>query len=77
MPPSVPCPTCRVTVRLITVVRNVSGRRLRVAHRLIDLSHPLEPGMPAYPGLPVPQFGTHFTHDESAARRLYRRLSEA
>ncbi len=39
--------------------------------RLIDLSHPLEPGMPAYPGLPVPQFGTHFTHDESAARGLY------
>jgi kynurenine formamidase len=39
--------------------------------RLIDLSHPLEPGMPAYPGLPVPQFGTHFTHDESAGRGIY------
>jgi beta-glucuronidase len=31
--PSVPCPTCRVTVRLITVVRNVSGRRRRVRVR--------------------------------------------
>lgn len=39
--------------------------------RLIDLSHPLEPGMPAYPGLPVPHFGTHFTHEESAARGTY------
>jgi kynurenine formamidase len=39
--------------------------------RLIDLSHVLEPGMPAYPGLPVPEFGTHFTHAESAARGSY------
>ena len=39
--------------------------------RLIDLSHVLELGMPAYPGLPVPQFGTHFTHEESAARGTY------
>lgn len=39
--------------------------------RLIDLSHALEPGMPAYPGLPVPHFGTHFTHEESAARGTY------
>ena len=39
--------------------------------RLIDLSHALEPGMPAYPGLPVPHFGTHFTHEESAARATY------
>ena len=31
-------------------------------NRLIDLSHPLEPGMPAYPGLPVPQFRTWMTH---------------
>ena len=31
--PSVPCPTCRVTVRLITVVRNVSSRRRRVRVR--------------------------------------------
>jgi glycosyl hydrolase family 2 len=31
--PSVPCPTCRVTVRLITVVRNISGRRRRVRVR--------------------------------------------
>jgi kynurenine formamidase len=39
--------------------------------RLIDLSHALEPGMPAYPGLPAPVFATVFTHDESAARGLY------
>jgi arylformamidase len=38
---------------------------------LIDLSHALEPGMPAYPGLPAPIFATVFTHDESAARGLY------
>src|SRR4051794_8472070 len=31
--PSVPCPTCRVTVRLITLVRNVSGRSRRVRVR--------------------------------------------
>jgi glycosyl hydrolase family 2 len=31
--PSVPCPTCRVSVRLTTVVRNVSGRRRRVRVR--------------------------------------------
>src|SRR3954452_23613947 len=31
--PSVPCPTCRVTVRLITAVRNVSGRTRRVRVR--------------------------------------------
>jgi arylformamidase len=38
---------------------------------LIDLSHVLEPGMPAYPGLPVPEFHTWFTHAESAARGTY------
>jgi len=31
--PSVPCPTCRVAVRLITVVRNVSARARRVRVR--------------------------------------------
>src|SRR3954451_4227367 len=31
--PSVPCPACRVTVRLTTVVGNVSGRRRRVRVR--------------------------------------------
>jgi beta-galactosidase/beta-glucuronidase len=31
--PSVPCPTCQVTARLTTIVRNVSGRRLRVRVR--------------------------------------------
>jgi beta-glucuronidase len=31
--PSVPCPTCRVSVRLITAVRNVSSRRQRVRVR--------------------------------------------
>ena len=31
--PSVPCPTCRVTARLITVVRNTTGRRQRVQVR--------------------------------------------
>jgi beta-glucuronidase len=31
--PSVPCPTCAVSVRLVTVVRNVSARRRRVRVR--------------------------------------------
>ena len=38
---------------------------------LIDLSHRLEPGMPAYPGLPEPQFGTHLAHDDAAGQRRY------
>jgi kynurenine formamidase len=38
---------------------------------LVDLSHRLEPGMPAYPGLPVPQFRTWLTHAESASRGTY------
>ncbi len=38
---------------------------------LIDLSHPLHPGMPAYPGLPIPQFRTWLTHAESATRAAY------
>jgi kynurenine formamidase len=38
---------------------------------LVDLSHVLGPGMPAYPGLPEPQFHTWFTHAESAARGTY------
>jgi kynurenine formamidase len=37
----------------------------------LDLSHRLESGMPAYPGLPEPLFHTWFTHAESAARSLY------
>lgn len=38
---------------------------------IIDLSHRLESGMPAYPGLPEPQFRTWFTHAESAERGMY------
>ena len=38
---------------------------------MIDLSHMLESGMPSYPGLPVPQFRTWFTHEESASRGTY------
>ena len=39
--------------------------------RLIDLSHPLEPDMPSYPGLPAPQFRTWVTHAESVSRWSY------
>lgn len=39
--------------------------------RLIDLSHSLEPDMPSYPGLPVPQFRTWVTHAESMSRGAY------
>ena len=38
---------------------------------IVDLSHPLEPGMPSYPGLPEPRFETVWTHAESAARGTY------
>ncbi len=38
---------------------------------IVDLSHPLVPGMPSYPGLPEPRFETVFTHAESAARGAY------
>lgn len=38
---------------------------------IIDLSHPLTPGMPSYPGLPEPQFNTFLTHAGSAAHRSY------
>src|SRR5580765_7339046 len=38
---------------------------------IVDLSHPLQPGMPSYPGLPEPELTTFFTHAESAARSLY------
>lgn len=37
----------------------------------IDLSHRLAPGMPAYPGLPVPRFHTFLSHDESARHATY------
>jgi arylformamidase len=39
--------------------------------RFIDLSHILKTGMPSYPGVPEPQFGTVFTHEESAHRGTY------
>jgi kynurenine formamidase len=38
---------------------------------IIDLSHPLEPGMPSYPGLPVPKFHVFLSHDEAAQHAQY------
>ena len=38
---------------------------------LIDLSHVLEPDMPSYPGLPVPQFRAWLTHAESPTHASY------
>lgn len=38
---------------------------------IIDLSHPLEPGMPSYPGLPVPKFHVFLSHDDAAAQSKY------
>jgi kynurenine formamidase len=35
---------------------------------MIDLSHPLEPGMPSYPGLPEPELRTWLTHEENEER---------
>jgi arylformamidase len=33
---------------------------------IFDLSHPLEPGMPCYPGLPAPKFHTFLAHGDAA-----------
>jgi arylformamidase len=38
---------------------------------IIDLSHKLEPGMPAYPGLPVPQFHTFLAHGDAPSHAQY------
>ena len=38
---------------------------------IVDLSHRLEPGMPSYPGLPVPQFHTFLTHGDAAKHEHY------
>jgi kynurenine formamidase len=38
---------------------------------IVDLSHPLEPGMPSYPGLPRPQFSAFLTHDDRARQSHY------
>src|SRR5882762_10724718 len=38
---------------------------------IIDLSHRLEPGMPSYPGLPVPEFGTFLAHCDAARHAHY------
>jgi kynurenine formamidase len=34
----------------------------------LDLSHPLEDGMPCYPGLPRPKIASHFDHAGSRSR---------
>ncbi len=38
---------------------------------IVDLSHRLEPGMPSYPGLPVPKFHTFLAHGDSAQHTHY------
>ncbi len=38
---------------------------------IVDLSHPLESGMPSYPGLPVPKFHIFLAHDTQAAHARY------
>lgn len=38
---------------------------------LVDLSHPLRPGMPSYPGLPAPEFGTFLAHCDAANAERY------
>ena len=36
--------------------------------RLIELSHPIEPGMTTYPGLPAPAVSDFLSHEDSRAR---------
>jgi len=38
---------------------------------IVDLSHRLEPGMPSYPGLPVPKFHIFLAHGDSAQHAHY------
>jgi arylformamidase len=38
---------------------------------VIDLSHVIEPGMPAYPGLPEPKFRTFLAHGNAARHAQY------
>jgi arylformamidase len=38
---------------------------------IVDLSHRIEPGMPAYPGLPEPKFHVFLAHDASAKQTQY------
>jgi kynurenine formamidase len=42
-----------------------------VTQMIIDLSHPLEAGMPSYPGLPVPKFHVFLSHDDAAEQGKY------
>src|SRR5688572_12315477 len=39
--------------------------------RIVDLSHPLAPNMPSYPGLPEPHFYVWMSHADSAGRGTY------
>jgi len=38
---------------------------------IIDLSHPLEVGMPSYPGLPAPKFSVFLSHNDHARQSKY------
>ena len=38
---------------------------------IVDLSHKLAPGMPAYPSLPVPQFDVFLAHDDVSQSSRY------
>ena len=42
--------------------------RVRPGRRLIDLSHPIEPGMTTYPGLPGPILSDFLSREDSRAR---------
>ena len=41
------------------------------ASMILDLSHKLAPGMPAYPGLPVPKFHVFLAHDDASRQTHY------
>jgi kynurenine formamidase len=38
---------------------------------IVDLSHRLEPGMPAYPGLPIPKFNVFLSHNDPTQSARY------
>ncbi len=38
---------------------------------IVDLSHPIKPGMPSYPGLPEPKFRAVLSHDDPSRQKNY------
>src|SRR5262249_37638496 len=53
------------------VIEREFSTRWKESPMIYDLSHPLGPGMPSYPGLPVPKFHTFLAHGDAAQHAHY------